>query len=295
MRVPVPTPRLVEPSVCGRTRRMGSFARLFARGRPDRDRIRPDRSGSPGADHRPRPDRPAAVGGHGCTPRPRWTGRRQRQLDLCGRRGRRDAHHAARLRPRDGRRRPLDRDPRRRVVLRGHEAHPQRSVRWDRATAASWASAERADYERALRENADSLAGRLGRRDLLVLHDPQTAGLIPLLRERVGRVVWRCHVGLDRPSVVGRPRLGVPSTLRRAGRRVRLLAPRVRAGLDRSPPARRRAAVDRPVHAEERGAPRRRRPGHARDERRARHGRHPAPSGRARRRARRADPRRHRP
>lgn len=60
---------------------------------------------------------------------------------------------------------------------------------------------ERADYESALRESADSLAGQVGRRDLLVLHDPQTAGLIPLLRCRVGRVVWRCHVGLDRPSV----------------------------------------------------------------------------------------------
>jgi len=36
---------------------------------------------------------------------------------------------------------------------------------------------------------------------MLVLHDPQTAGLIPLLRERVERIVWRCHVGLDRSTV----------------------------------------------------------------------------------------------
>jgi len=60
---------------------------------------------------------------------------------------------------------------------------------------------ERADYEQTLRETAESFAGRLGSRDVLVLHDPQAAGLIPLLRERVERVVWRCHVGLDRSSV----------------------------------------------------------------------------------------------
>jgi len=60
---------------------------------------------------------------------------------------------------------------------------------------------ERADYERTLCESADWLAGRVGGRDVLVLHDPQTAGLIPLLRARVGTVVWRCHVGLDRSSV----------------------------------------------------------------------------------------------
>ena len=60
---------------------------------------------------------------------------------------------------------------------------------------------ERADYEHVLRMNAESLSGRLGRRDVLVLHDPQTAGLIPLLRDRVEKVVWRCHVGLDRSTV----------------------------------------------------------------------------------------------
>ena len=60
---------------------------------------------------------------------------------------------------------------------------------------------ERVEYEHALRGNAESMVDRVGRRDVLVLHDPQTAGLIPLLKERVGRVVWRCHVGLDRPTV----------------------------------------------------------------------------------------------
>jgi trehalose synthase len=60
---------------------------------------------------------------------------------------------------------------------------------------------ERAAYERPLGENAESIARRVGSRDVLVLHDPQTAGLIPHLKPRVGQVVWRCHVGLDRSSV----------------------------------------------------------------------------------------------
>ena len=38
---------------------------------------------------------------------------------------------------------------------------------------------ERADYEGTLRANAESIAGHLGRRDVLVLHDPQTAGFDP--------------------------------------------------------------------------------------------------------------------
>ncbi len=59
---------------------------------------------------------------------------------------------------------------------------------------------ERAEYESLLHASAASLAGRVNRGDVLVLHDPQTAGLIPLLRDRADRIVWRCHVGLDRPT-----------------------------------------------------------------------------------------------
>jgi trehalose synthase len=60
---------------------------------------------------------------------------------------------------------------------------------------------ERADYESALRENAGAIKRRTRRKDVLVLHDPQTAGLIPFLRDGVEKIVWRCHVGLDRPTV----------------------------------------------------------------------------------------------
>ena len=31
----------------------------------------------------------------------------------------------------------------------------------------------------------------------MLLHDPQTAGLIEPIRARGAHVVWRCHVGID--------------------------------------------------------------------------------------------------
>ncbi len=36
--------------------------------------------------------------------------------------------------------------------------------------------------------------------DLVLLHDPQTAGLAPHMLERGARVIWRCHVGHDDPG-----------------------------------------------------------------------------------------------
>jgi trehalose synthase len=36
--------------------------------------------------------------------------------------------------------------------------------------------------------------------DVVVLHDPQTAGLVPLLKDAGGTVIWRCHIGADRSS-----------------------------------------------------------------------------------------------
>ena len=36
--------------------------------------------------------------------------------------------------------------------------------------------------------------------DVVVVHDPQPAGLVPALVERGARVVWRCHVGIDRSN-----------------------------------------------------------------------------------------------
>lgn len=56
---------------------------------------------------------------------------------------------------------------------------------------------ERRHYERVMEDNAAQLASVVRRGDVVVLHDPQTAGLARTLRHRGARVVWRCHIGID--------------------------------------------------------------------------------------------------
>jgi trehalose synthase len=55
-------------------------------------------------------------------------------------------------------------------------------------------------YRRTLEGNARELAELVRPGDCVLLHDPQTAGLVQPLRERGAAVVWRCHVGLDHPN-----------------------------------------------------------------------------------------------
>ncbi|HET8944887.1 MAG TPA: glycosyl transferase family 1, partial [Dehalococcoidia bacterium] len=57
--------------------------------------------------------------------------------------------------------------------------------------------AQRAIYEDALRPNAGELSGLVRPRDIVILHDPQTAGLAPELRRSGAVVIWRCHIGAD--------------------------------------------------------------------------------------------------
>ncbi len=59
-------------------------------------------------------------------------------------------------------------------------------------------------YESVLRANSDALGPQMQSGDVVYLHDPQTAGMIPALRERGLKVVWRCHIGLDRPNDTAR-------------------------------------------------------------------------------------------
>jgi trehalose synthase len=57
--------------------------------------------------------------------------------------------------------------------------------------------AARAVYEQTLRRNAVDLESLLGRGDVVILHDPQTVGLVEPLLAAGARVVWRCHIGAD--------------------------------------------------------------------------------------------------
>jgi trehalose synthase len=55
-------------------------------------------------------------------------------------------------------------------------------------------------YERTLSHAAAELAPMLRPRDLVILHDPQTAGLVEAVRQTGAIVIWRCHIGLDEPN-----------------------------------------------------------------------------------------------
>ena len=57
---------------------------------------------------------------------------------------------------------------------------------------------ERACYERVLGTNVAEMLALIDNRDIVLLHDPQTAGMVDDLRATGVRVVWRCHVGRDR-------------------------------------------------------------------------------------------------
>jgi trehalose synthase len=62
--------------------------------------------------------------------------------------------------------------------------------------------AERALYEQVLADNLTMLLGRVRPGDIVLLHDPQAAGLIPGVRAAGAHVVWRCHIGRDTPDEV---------------------------------------------------------------------------------------------
>ncbi len=57
--------------------------------------------------------------------------------------------------------------------------------------------AERAIYEEMLAANAKELRAVIRPGDVVLLHDPQTAGLAPALIEDGAIVIWRSHVGAD--------------------------------------------------------------------------------------------------
>ena len=59
---------------------------------------------------------------------------------------------------------------------------------------------QRTAYERTLADQGRELAGMVSPHDIVILHDPQTAGLIGAVKEAGATVIWRCHIGLDEPN-----------------------------------------------------------------------------------------------
>jgi trehalose synthase len=64
--------------------------------------------------------------------------------------------------------------------------------------------AERKVYEDALEENARAIAEMVDDDDVVILHDPQTAGLVGPLKRTCAHVIWRCHIGIDEPNDLAR-------------------------------------------------------------------------------------------
>jgi trehalose synthase len=64
--------------------------------------------------------------------------------------------------------------------------------------------AARKVYEDALEPNARELVDLVAADDVVLLHDPQTAGLIGPLKRTGAKVIWRCHIGIDEPNDIAR-------------------------------------------------------------------------------------------
>jgi trehalose synthase len=61
-------------------------------------------------------------------------------------------------------------------------------------------AAEHEHYEAVARANGAELAAVVRPGDVVLLHDPQTAGLAGALHAAGARIVWRCHIGADTPN-----------------------------------------------------------------------------------------------
>lgn len=59
---------------------------------------------------------------------------------------------------------------------------------------------ERRLYEDVLAENLEAFTERVRPGDVVIVHDPQPAGMCEALRAAGAAVIWRCHVGIDEPN-----------------------------------------------------------------------------------------------
>jgi trehalose synthase len=64
--------------------------------------------------------------------------------------------------------------------------------------------AEREVYDAALAEAADELVDLVDSGDIVYIHDPQPAGLVPHVVAADVKVIWRCHIGVDSPGELAR-------------------------------------------------------------------------------------------
>jgi len=79
-----------------------------------------------------------------------------------------------------------------RITKRIHHA-----LHGERGDGSDLDSKAREVYQQVIDDNARELVSLIRPGDIAILHDPQTAGLIPHLIRHGVRVVWRCHIGND--------------------------------------------------------------------------------------------------
>jgi trehalose synthase len=65
-----------------------------------------------------------------------------------------------------------------------------------------FSSEDHEHYERVSEDNLEQLQSLIRAGDIVLLHDPQTAGLVDGLRRHGAHVVWRSHIGRDEPNAV---------------------------------------------------------------------------------------------
>ncbi len=68
----------------------------------------------------------------------------------------------------------------------------------------SLGAAELEIYRNICQRNAEDLIRLIQPPDIVLLHDPQTAGMCESVKEIGATVIWRCHVGIDRPDHLAR-------------------------------------------------------------------------------------------
>jgi trehalose synthase len=59
-------------------------------------------------------------------------------------------------------------------------------------------------YESVLGANLAAFPGDVREGDVVIVHDPQPAGLVGAMKARGAVVIWRCHVGIDHPNDLAR-------------------------------------------------------------------------------------------
>jgi trehalose synthase len=63
-------------------------------------------------------------------------------------------------------------------------------------------SREREAYLEVTAANAELMAPLVRPVDIVLAHDPQTAGMVPALKETGAHVLWRSHIGTERPNAL---------------------------------------------------------------------------------------------